>query len=111
MERFVHDQNLMRYLDLLESETDSAKRGQLRKLLLEEVDRFGDHSDQLYETDRLVARCTARLQEQKSLLAHAREDGRDAGASEDVLANMSQTLALIVGHRRTILDRLDRTGL
>jgi hypothetical protein len=111
MERFVHDQNLTRYLDQLQCETDSAKRGQLRRLLVEEIDRFGAHSDRLNETDRLAARCMARLDEQRTRVARLRADGHDAESSESLLANLSQTLEVIEGHRQTILDQLDRSGI
>lgn len=39
MQRFIHDQNLKRFHDLLGSERDPAKREQIVRLLNEEEDR------------------------------------------------------------------------
>lgn len=100
MDRFIHTQNLARFMGLLEAETDALQRERLQDLLVEEENRFGSRRERVMEADGLIARGEARLREQELLVARLSDDGRDTAAAERLLANMIQTLQAFVAYRK-----------
>jgi hypothetical protein len=111
MQRFIHQQNLARYIDLLESEGDPATRAQLQELLIEEVDGFGSLNERIDQVDVLIAQSGGRLRRQQALVAHRAGMGADIVQSEKLLGHMTQILQVMAQYRRTLLEGLDRSGL
>lgn len=109
MQRFVHAQNLTRYIDLLESETERAKLGQIQKLLIEEVDSVGSLSERIDQVDLLIRHGHARRREQQTHLT-AMSDGVERERAVHVLATMDETLQLLADYRRARSDELERTA-
>jgi hypothetical protein len=104
---FVHTQNLTRYLDLLESETDTGKLGQIQKLLIEEVDGCGSLSERMNEVEICIRAAQTRLRRHQSLLARLDDEGPATTRAVSVLTTMIQTLNLMIRHRDTLSSRLD----
>lgn len=111
MQKFIHQQSLARYIDLLESEGDPATRAQLQELLIEEVDRFGSLNERRDQVDVLIAQSGGRLRQQQALVAHRAEIAGDIAQSEKVLGHMTQILQLMAQYRRTLLEGLDLSRL
>jgi hypothetical protein len=99
VQKFVHDLNLARFIEQLESETDPTRRTQLRALLIEEMDRSGSLGERMDQTDRLISRAAARLREQEACVAQLQTERDDALSSEVLLAHMSQILELMTQYR------------
>jgi hypothetical protein len=111
MQNYVHSQNLTRYVDLLETETDSAKLGQIQKLLIEEEDRFGSLAQRLDEAERLIRDGEERIRRQQALTQRLGEDGHDRARAEALLATMARTLQMMLEYRRKLADGLDGIDL
>ena len=111
MQEFVHAQNLGRYIDLLEFETDPHKRAQLQKLLIEEEDSFGSLSQRLDQVERLMARGAARRRQQQAIVERLNGDGGDAGRAKSLLANMDGILQVMALYRQTLLDHIELRGV
>jgi hypothetical protein len=104
---FIHTQNLTRFLDLLESETDPGKLGQIQKLLIEEVDGDGSLAERMNEAEICIRAAQARLRRHQSLLARLDGDGPAMTRAVSVLTTMIQTLNLMIRHRDMLSNRLD----
>jgi len=111
MDRFVHDQNLTRYIDLHETVTDPTKLAQIEKLLIEEEDRFGSVSERLNEADRLIHDGHGRVRRHRALVAHLDAIGHDTKRAGAVLASMSRLLEIMYQYRQTLSDGLDRADI
>jgi hypothetical protein len=105
LERFVHEQNLTRYIDLLESAAYPAEVGQLQKLLIEEEDRFGSLEQRIDQADDLISRGLANLRRQQELVARLHEDGHDTAKAETVMRAMHQMIEVMGRYRRSLADR------
>lgn len=102
MDQFVHSQNLLRYMDLLERETDPGRRARISDLLVEEMGRFGGALERLAEVDRLIAGAQMRVRRQSGLLCHMPVDAQAHPLAANVLANLEQTLGLLLDHRELL---------
>lgn len=99
MQRFVHNQNLLRFVDLLERETDPVKRGRLQDLLLEEENRFGSRREQALELDSMIAGARLRIARQRQVVNQMEAEARGADLAGQILASMEQTYALLLESR------------
>lgn len=95
MHDFVHAQNLVRYVDLLEHEADPVMRERLKALLLEEENRFGRRREAAIELDGLVAAAAARVIRQRQIVGRLTEAGGAVAEAERLLATMTETLRLL----------------
>jgi hypothetical protein len=102
MQRYVHSQNVTRYVELLESEADPATVEQIQKLLIEEENRFGSLAERIDEADRLIRDAQARLNQQKSLLQRLGNDGHDTTRAAMLMRTMERTLQLMSDYRRSL---------
>lgn len=108
MERFIHDQNLERYMTLLDSEPDEPAREALRALLIEEEDRFGARRERLEAADRHIARLRERMHRQVELIELLNASGADIAPAVDLHRNWGKTLIALETYRRLIRDDQDR---
>ena len=99
MDRFIHTQNLLRYVDMLEKEADPIRRERLRSLLIEEEDRFGSEREWLDEAELYIVQSRSRIRRQEEIVAHLRRDGRDSEQADRLLTNMSDLLQLFQQRR------------
>lgn len=111
LERFVCDQNVAQFRDLLTREMDAARRTVLLRLLVAEECKLGFDMEQLANTDREIARCRAHVERQRTLVAELKRDGRDTARASALLETLTQSLAAHEQHRRRICEKLDQSRL
>jgi hypothetical protein len=111
LDRFVQDRDITTFIELLHAENDSTKRHTLKKLLIEEENKFGSHSDKLDRVERGIEDSQKRITAQDKIIDRLRANGSDCSAAERVLANFGDLSDLFRGRRQTLLDHLRRTGL
>jgi hypothetical protein len=104
VDRFVHDQNLCRYADLLERETDPAVRARLQDLLIEEEDLFGTRRERLQQARDHVERLRGRMVRQEQLILRLEDGGHDTGLARQLYDAWSDTLVVLERYR----DNLQR---
>lgn len=103
MDRFVHDQNLIRFVDLLEREADGPKRTVLQQLLIEEENRFGERQERLEQTEVLIVRGRERIRRQVELVARL-ADCDTAEVAKATLRNLVQTQSLFEAFREVMMN-------
>lgn len=107
MQRFIHEQNLTRYIDLLDIESNPLTRRQIQKLLIEEEDRFGSLTERIDQADILIRRSQARLRQQQALVTRLKNDGAETATAVALVETMNQTLQLVAAYRQTLSDGPD----
>ena len=109
--KFAHEQNLSRFVDLLRLETDAARRDVLRRLLIEEEDRFGVNSARLDAIDVYLAEGAARIEQQAVRIVALANQGGDTQEALRLLHNLEDIQATLGDCRKVIVDNLDRSRL
>ncbi len=104
MQRFLHFQNLARFVEALEHEPDPAKRDVLQQLLLEEENRFGDSRERSEQTDTLIARGRERIRQQRALVDRLGCDGKGVETAKIGLLNLLRTQSIFEGFRQVLVD-------
>jgi sulfur transfer protein SufE len=79
MHEFVNEQNISRIVDEFQT---ARTRHTLKKLLLEEENRFGFSPEQLGRIQQRINECKARIDLHEQLVHKARIKGLDVGAAE-----------------------------
>ena len=111
VDNFVHEQNVLRFSERLETENDQTARVQLTKLLLDEENKFAASSERLDRADRHIAKCKQHIARQYSLIDKLKMDGHDIAPAERLLRNLMELHDLFVGYRRQVATALARTTL
>jgi hypothetical protein len=106
--RFVSDLNVARFVARLRSEDDPATRTSLRRLLIEEEDKFGRKAERLSNLHRHIAEGRRRIEIQKALITKLKTVGKDARLAESTLSNLLETQRIFEHHRQVIFDVIDR---
>jgi division protein CdvB (Snf7/Vps24/ESCRT-III family) len=92
-------------------ESDFARRGQLKKLLIEEENKFGLLTEKLEQVLRRLGESSARIASLETILERSRSNGRETGPTEQLLRNMRELHRVYDDYRQTIVDGLNRTPL
>jgi hypothetical protein len=111
---FDGDPNIQRYVLHLEREQDPGVRDALRHLLIAEEDRYGSRTERLEKVNWHISECERRISStrlQIRRLADVAGDARLIQNGEILLANLQDTLALVVDYRRSLLAGLDRSQI
>lgn len=82
MFRFVASQNLSRFEDQLRTEKDLSKKYLLRKLLVEEEDRFGAGAERSQMAGQHIETCNLYISKQKLLVQKLNGNGDPAQLRE-----------------------------
>jgi hypothetical protein len=90
-------------------EDDFARRGQLRKLLIEEEDKLGRRTEKLEQVLRQIGRCTARIAHLEVLLERSRSNGHDTGPTEQMLRNMHELHGVYEDYHQALVGGLKRS--
>jgi hypothetical protein len=100
--QFIFDLNVTRFVERLRSEYDSDMRGILKKLLIEEEDRFAQSVERLNNVVRYIDGGNRRIASQKSLIRRLKDNGHDTRLAEITLTNLAeiQTLFEQYYHKR-----------
>ncbi len=107
MRSFLHQQNLSRYMDLLETTADPEVRERLRERLVEAEDRFGACRERLETADVFIARLKTRLREQEDRIAALATDGADTALAEQLRQTVTETLRLFEAYRGALDQSLE----
>jgi hypothetical protein len=108
--RFVSDLNVARFVDRLQLESDPAKRTSLRRLLIEEEDRFGSRAERLSDVQRHLAEGSRRIALQKALIENLIAKGQDVRLAERTLSNLFEIQRILEQYRQVVLNGIDRNG-
>jgi hypothetical protein len=87
--QFVCDLNVKRFVEKLRSERDPDMRMSLKKVLVEEEDKFGRSTERVRNVERYIAKGSRRIASQKeSLVERLKANGRDIRLAERTLNNL-----------------------
>lgn len=106
LSKFVAQQNVVRFTDLLRFEKDVSTRQELRRLLVAEENLLGRSIDQLDRVDRQISETDTRIAFQRARVATIESNGRDATAAASLLQNLLQEI--YKEHRLRIVDEIER---
>jgi DNA-binding Lrp family transcriptional regulator len=111
-DRLVRERHLVRIITGFEQEEDPAARDRLRRLLIEEEDRYGSLTQRLELADYLIARGEERVRRAERELRRSAPLLADSiRRRERTLANMRSIVAITKDYRRTLIDALARGGI
>lgn len=104
MQRFVHFQNLNRFVEALEQETDPPKRDLLKQLLLEELNGFGDRRERLEQAEEFIVRGQERIRRQREIVSGLEGAGKDVDIAKAGLFNLVQTQSIFEAFHQILLS-------
>jgi hypothetical protein len=105
MDRFVHEQNLARFAEMLRVERDPARRAILQDLLIQEEERLGSVLERLDRAEAHIAEGRRRIERQRELVA-ALTSGGAAGEAEQLLESFIRTQSALEAYRRRLAGDL-----
>lgn len=107
MDRFVGRANIRHFGDRLRSETDSAMRCRLQKLLIEEEDKLGQDLELIADVERTILALDGSIQTQASLVAafNGRE-GDGFAKARGFLNGLIETHTLYKDYHRRLVGAL-----
>jgi hypothetical protein len=111
LEKFVCEQNVVRFRERLEVETDAARRSMTIRLLIAEEDRLGFTLEQLANVDRHIVRCRELVDRQQERVSRMQGNGADNGQAVSLLETLRESLLAHEHYRRRICKNLDSTVL
>jgi hypothetical protein len=97
--QFVFDLNLSRFVDKLRLEHDPDMRETVKRLLIEEENKFGRKRELLIWLERHIGEGRCRIASQNALITKLRANGDDLGLAETVLSNLVETQSLFEQYR------------
>jgi hypothetical protein len=105
MEQFIHQQNLVRFVEALERETDPGRRDVLQQLLLEEEKRYGDRRERIEQTETFILRGRERIRRQREIISSLQEGDGAIETAKASLLNLMRTQSLFEAFHRTLCER------
>jgi hypothetical protein len=108
VEKFIVEQNVIRYSEHLKVENDPATRRALYKLLVEEENKFAVTPERLDKADRYISQCKAHIVRYYDLIDKQKTGGHDARLAERALRNLMELHDIYVSYRRVVNDGLSR---
>lgn len=105
---FIRRQNIENFAFRLQTEGDASVQATLRKLLLEEMKRFGVRTEALLLVDEHLSRNAKRISEQTLVVEEDRKNGRATAGDEALLVSLTHTQTIFHGYRATLLAALER---
>jgi hypothetical protein len=109
--RFVSGSNISRFVDQLRIETNHARRQMLRRLLIEEENRFGVMEERLAMIERHISDGAACIARQTEIVARLKRDGDECATAEGALETSKMIQALFEGFRATHCKLSERVQL
>src|SRR5712691_8047361 len=108
IDRFVAEQNVVRFRNKLLREADPNVQAALRRLLIEEEDKLARDLAQLSQVESEIESWNDRIAKQRSIVSRLEQSERDTRIAGQLLESLVMTLALLERHRRRIMAALDR---
>ncbi|MEX6508439.1 hypothetical protein [Jiella sp. M17.18] len=107
---FIIQQNIELFVRRLEIEDAPNRRSQLRRMLVEEENRFGQLTEQLQMLEDNRQKAARRLEAQRELIKRLAGDGKDTSLARRTLENFEDIARLFDAHRETIVAAMERTA-
>ena len=85
MDRFIGNENIMRFVGQLRAETDPRRQKTLKRLLIEEVSHFGATEERLRMIERHLTEGALHIVKQTNIVAAMKSRGHDSGKAENNL--------------------------
>ena len=108
MDRWVSDGNISCFADQLRYENIPARQETLKRLLIEEENRFGATEDRLRLVERKITDGAEVIARQRNLIAEIKNNGGDFSGAERMLRTMETVLNLFEGFRVHIHEESER---
>jgi hypothetical protein len=108
MERFIGDGNIARFVDMLRAEADPARRETLKRLLIEEINRFGSLTERLAVTERHLRDGEAQISKLTGIVREMKGNGLDCTRTERTLEVSMMIRALFEELRSIIFDGIEK---
>jgi hypothetical protein len=109
--RFVSGANITRFVDQLRSETRPARQEMLRRLLIEEENRFGATEESLAIVERHISDGAASITRQTEIIAKRRREGVECAVAESALRTSQMIQALFENLRDRVCEARERSQL
>lgn len=107
LDRFVQSSNMSRFASRLEIEQDEKQRDLIRRLLLEEEQRYGLRAEQLDMADERIGRAKQLIRRQQELIVRFAASGQDTSEADKLLNRLGDLLALFEHYRLQVLEALN----
>lgn len=111
IDRWESDGNISCFADQLRYETNPARQEALKRLLIEEEDRFGANEDRLRMVERKVIDGAEFIVKQKRLIAKMKSNGGDTGSADCLLRTFETIQELFERFRAHMHDERERQRL
>src|SRR5947209_295136 len=111
IDRWESDGNISCFAEQLRYETNPARQDLLKRLLIEEEDRFGASEDRLRMVERNLTRGAECIDRQKRLIAEMKSDGGDPGGAERTLGTFEVIQELFERFLAHMHDQRERLRL
>lgn len=108
IEQFVSDLNISNFVDQLGRERDAKNQSMLKRLLIEEENKFGATAERLNMVDRHIFDAAIRIARQKELVAQLKGKGRDPADAEKTLQTFEMILDLFHSFRSIIVENMNQ---
>jgi hypothetical protein len=111
MQRFVIERNIANYVDHLQGDSLSPGNEVIRRLLIEEEDRFGLCTEQLENVQRWISECERRVLAINALPAGRAKSPVDADLRVRTLSNLRDLLQLFRERQAWLQKKLDKGAI
>lgn len=108
MREFIGRRNIELFVSHLETEADLNSRSAVRRLLVEEEDKFGRLCERLDILDQYIERTADHIRKQKERLDMMEDDESEIDLARRILANLEDIHRLFLDHRSAVKEELDR---
>src|SRR6266700_556355 len=107
IDRFVAEQNVVRFRNKRLREVEPNLQAALRRLLIEEEDKLARDLAQLSEVESEIEGWNERIAKQRSIVSRLDQSGRDTTIAHQLLESLVLTMALLDKHRLRLVAALD----
>jgi len=111
IEKFVCEQNIARWRQQLETETNAGRGSAVIRLLVAEETKLGLTLEHLAGVDRYIGRCRALIARQKAIIEELHGNGHDVSQARVLLDTLMQSLTTHERYRSGICNEIDRVNL
>jgi hypothetical protein len=110
-ERFVTDANISRFVAMLRNEADPGRQKMLRRLLIEEANRFGTMAERLTMAERYSRDGESHISKLAAIVHEMKGNGLDCTRTERTLQLSMMIQELFEEFRSTLLNGIEQRQL
>lgn len=101
-QRLITDDNIDRFIDLLERADTGGNRAVLQRLLVAEEDRYAQREHQRDALHRCLSTCSAKIERQAKLMDDMRANGHDLNQAEAFMNNLVIIYGTLTSFKSTL---------